>query len=78
MTTDHIVTHDPNFGLSYIYLAGQISKGGAARQLHAGPDIILDFDSKGHLIGVELLDGKLLHPKLLERAIPPGMEPAAA
>lgn len=64
------VTHDHKRGMSYICLADHRS-GTAVRQVHAGPDVILDFDADGHLLGVELLDRKLLHPTLLAVAEPP-------
>lgn len=61
-TADQIVTHDPEHGLSYIYIAGRIPKGAAKQQMRAGPDIILDLDADGRLIGIELLNRRLLHP----------------
>lgn len=66
-----LVTVDLKFGLSYIYLAGRIEPGGAKTQLLVPPDntkIVLDFDTLGHLIGVELLEHVLLHPRLRARA----------
>lgn len=69
-----IVTHDPDAGLSYIYLAGLIENGGSKKQIWVEPDIILDIDANGALIGIELLRRDLLHPSLLERAISPGSE----
>jgi len=68
---EQIVTHDPKYGLSYIYLAGKTPKGGAARQIRAGEGIILDLDADGHLIGIELLKADLLHPPLKARAVRP-------
>lgn len=65
------VTHDHKCGTSYIYLVDRILTGAAVRQVRAGPDIILDFDADGHLLGIELLDRKLLHPTLLAVAEPP-------
>lgn len=62
------VTHDPKFGMSYIYLMDRIERGAAVRQVHAGPDVILDFDADGHLLGIELLDRKLLHRVLFQLA----------
>ena len=62
-----MVTH--NGSESYIYLIGDIPAAAAVRQVVVpGGDIILDFDAAGHLLGVELLDSKLLHPVLLARA----------
>lgn len=73
-STAQIVTHDPEYGLSYIYLVGPIAKGRAKKQLRASPSIILDFDENGALIGVELLRADLLHPALLGQSIPPGTQ----
>jgi uncharacterized protein YuzE len=62
------VTHDHKRGMSYIYLMDRILNGAAVRQVQAGPDVILDFDADGYLLGIELLDRKLLHPVLLQLA----------
>jgi uncharacterized protein YuzE len=62
------VTYDPDARAGYIYLTGSIEPGGARRTISATQDIILDFDGEGHLIGIELLDPALLHPKLLGEA----------
>lgn len=72
--TGQMVTHDPVRGLSYIYLVGKIPPGGAKNQLIASPDIILDFNADGQLIGIELLREHLLHPSLTAIAVPPGTE----
>lgn len=65
------VTHDHKCGTSYIYLVDCIRTGAAVRQVRAGPDIILYFDAEGHLLGIELLERKLLHPMLLAVSEPP-------
>ncbi|HSR76415.1 MAG TPA: DUF2283 domain-containing protein [Xanthobacteraceae bacterium] len=65
-----IVTYDRQEDAAYIYLAGKHA--GAARTVEVSADIILDFDCEGHLIGIELLKGALLHPDLMARAIVPG------
>ena len=59
------VTYDENNGLGYIALK-RIGKGEARRQRHVlgDNDIILDFNKKGALIGIELLRSSLLHPDL--------------
>ena len=58
------VTFDPQACAAYIYLKGSMAPGEAVRTVVAAPDINLDFDAQGCLIGIELLDPKLLHPKL--------------
>jgi len=71
MMSEQTVTFDPHRGLAYIYLAGPIPNGGVKKTLLASPDINLDFDAEGHLIGIELLRDSLLHPNLKADAIPP-------
>lgn len=68
------VTHDHKRGMSYICLVDH-RRGTAVRQVHAGPDIILDLDVEGHLLGIELLDRRLLHPMLLAVAVLPSETP---
>ncbi len=62
------VTCDRTVGAAYIYLTGKIGPGEAVKTDHVTADILLDFDADGHLIGIELLDLSLLHPKLLKQA----------
>ena len=59
------VTYDEKNGLGYIALK-HIGKGEARRQRHVlgDNDVILDFNKKGALIGIELLRSSLLHPEL--------------
>lgn len=61
-------------GCTYIYLAGPIPPGGAAKQLVANGNIILDFDKDGRLLGIEVLTDKEVHPNTLAVAVPPGTE----
>ncbi len=69
-----MVTNDAIHGLSYIYLVGKTPPGGVKRTIIASPDINLDFDENGCLIGIELLRQDLLHPSLKEQAVLPGKE----
>ena len=60
------VTFDRSANAAYIYLT-TIPPGGAARQhvvdeRHARGQIILDLDSKGRLIGVEVLNATAALP----------------
>ena len=71
---EQIVTHDERHGVSYIYLAGRIPAGGVASTVSVPPgrpSMCLDFDSNGHLIGIELLEPGLLHPALKAVAVEP-------
>jgi len=58
------VTYDLLVKAAYIDLLDGIQKGEACRQIRVNEDIILDFDQDGHLLGIELLSLRLLHPKL--------------
>jgi uncharacterized protein YuzE len=62
------VTYDPDARAAYIYLTGSMQPGEAKRTISATDQINLDFDAEGRLIGIELLDPALLHPKLLPQA----------
>ncbi len=62
------VNYDAEAGAAYIYLTGSIGPGGAKRTLFATPQINLDFDAQGCLIGIELLSPSLLHPVLASQA----------
>jgi uncharacterized protein YuzE len=68
MSQSFRVTHDPTVDAAYLCLTGVIRPGEATRTLPVTDDIILDFDADGHLIGIELLSGALLHPKLFAEA----------
>ncbi|MEV7775922.1 DUF2283 domain-containing protein [Kitasatospora sp. NPDC086791] len=60
------VTYDAKAGMAYIYLVDTIAPGEAVRQAIAGDDMaaVLDFDTNGRLLGVELSIDRL-HPDLL-------------
>ncbi|HET6222513.1 MAG TPA: DUF2283 domain-containing protein [Dongiaceae bacterium] len=66
------VTYDREVNAAYIYLTGSIEPGGVKETISATPEIYLDFDSKGCLIGIELLAGDKLHPLLAAMAQRPG------
>lgn len=64
------VTYDPQSGCSYIYLV-PVGKGEAVKQLRAGPNVILDLNIDGQIIGIEMLTPSLLHPALRALATTP-------
>lgn len=70
-----ITTHDPEHGLSYIYLVGRLERGSYKYTIPATPSIMLDFDAAGALIGIELLADHLLHPWLKAGSVKPGDAP---
>lgn len=70
------VTYDPHADAAYVRMA-DFRPGAATTQVFVegvpGPaDIVLDFSSNGHLLGVEVVGARaLLSPELLAIAEPP-------
>lgn len=62
--TNVTITYDADADAAYIYLTNGLTPGQSVTQIMANSNIILDFDRDGHLIGIELLRGNLLHPDL--------------
>lgn len=63
------ITYDPEADAAYICIEGFIKKGGVKKTVAFNENIILDFDSKNRLLGVEILDAsKVLNKKVLEKA----------
>ena len=62
--TNITITYDADVDAAYIYLKNDITTGESVTQIMANSNIVLDFDRDGHLIGIELLRGDLLHPDL--------------
>lgn len=50
--------YDHDVDAAYIYLAGSIRKGEVKNTIELNENIILDFDAKGKLLGVEILNAK--------------------
>ncbi len=64
------VAYDALAKAAYIYLMDDIDPGAAVRQIVAdNGNVVLDLDKDNRLIGIELLDETLLHPKLKRRAV---------
>ena len=58
--------YDKEADAAYIYLDYPIKKGMAQKTIQLNDNIILDFDRKGKLLGIEVLDArKVLHKKTL-------------
>lgn len=60
--------YDDDVDAAYIYLKDKIAKGEVKNTISLNDNIILDFDSKNKLIGVEILNASDVMPKAsLER-----------
>lgn len=74
------ITYDPAVDAAYIQLAEVIGAGGvdstvACDPAEVGGMIHLDFDSRGVLLGIEVLGASNKLPReLLEQAVRPGRE----
>lgn len=61
--------YDKEVDATYIYLKHPIKEGEAKKTIELNKNIIIDFDSKGKLLGVEILDAsKVLNKKELLKA----------
>lgn len=61
--------YDKEVDAAYIYLEYPIKDGEAKRTIELNENIILDFDEKGRLLGVEILDAsKVLKKEALIEA----------
>ena len=59
------VTIDPQFGMGYLYLQDEIDSGGCAKSIEVQfdknnpkvmPNLIIDLDKDGKVIGIEFFD----------------------
>jgi uncharacterized protein YuzE len=68
------LTYDASVDAAYIYVADRIDDGAVCKTLSCEPDSVsgsihLDFDSSGHLLGIEVLGAKSVLPaETLRRA----------
>lgn len=61
--------YDKEVDAAYIYIKHPIKEGEAKKTIELNENIIIDFDSKGKLLGVEILNAsKLLNKKALLKA----------
>lgn len=62
--------YDKDADAAYIYLVSPIKSGEIKKTTELNENIILDFDSKGKIIGVEILNAsKTLSKKALLKAV---------
>ncbi|HLC73923.1 MAG TPA: DUF2283 domain-containing protein [Candidatus Nanoarchaeia archaeon] len=65
------IEYDKDVDAAYIYLDYPIKDGEVKKTIGLNDNIILDFNNKDKLIGVEILDAsKVLNKKVLEEAQP--------
>lgn len=50
--------YDKEVDAGYIYVKYPIKKGEAKKTIHFNENIILDFDKKGKLLGIEILNAR--------------------
>ena len=61
--------YDEEVDAAYIYMEHPIKAGEAKRTIELNENIILDFDEKGKLLGVEILNAStVLHKKVILEA----------
>ena len=61
--------YDKDVDAAYIYLEYPIEEGEAKKTIELNENIIIDFDEKGKLLGVEILNAsKILNKKTLLQA----------
>jgi len=61
--------YDKEVDAAYIYLEATIKDGEVKKTIELNENIILDFDEKGKLLGVEILDAsKILNKKVILEA----------
>lgn len=77
------MTYDPDVKAAYVYLVDSIADGESVSTQHSiftrgkQSELILDFDSNGHLLGIEILDAdQIIRPELLQSADLPGQASA--
>ena len=60
------ITYDKEADAAYIYLEFPVKDGAAKKTVKFNDNIILDFDKKGKLLGIEILDAsRVMNKKVL-------------
>ncbi len=65
------ITYDKEAGAAYVYIKYPIQRGEASKTVEVKENIILDFDRKGKLLGVEILNARKLLPSIVLRKAEP-------
>lgn len=75
-------TYDGEADAAYIYLNGPIPRGAArTAEVNGRPDIYLDFDKDGRLLGIEIIDARVLPSAIADffrSTAPAGLAPSRA
>ncbi|SFZ84992.1 Uncharacterized protein YuzE [Devosia enhydra] len=62
------VAYDATANAAYI----RLSPGPVVESQEASPGVVFDYDARGHIVGIEVLDARMrLSPGLLDDAISP-------
>ncbi|MBI2576976.1 DUF2283 domain-containing protein [Candidatus Woesearchaeota archaeon] len=63
------ITYDPDADAAYIYVKFPIKRGEAKNTVAINENIIVDFDAKGKMLGIEVLSAKkMLNKEVLMEA----------
>jgi len=63
------ITHEPLTNVAYVYFVDGRDRGRSHRcEFALGQRAVFDFDAQDRLLGIELLDARLLRPETLELA----------
>ncbi len=63
------IEYDKDVDAAYIDLVGNVKDGEATKTIELNENIILDFDSNGKLLGIEILNAsKVLNKSVLKQA----------
>ena len=61
--------YDKEVDAAYVYIEHPIKEGGVKKTIELNENIILDFDNKGKLLGIEILNAsKVMSKKVLVEA----------
>ena len=66
-------TYDPSVDMAYIYIQNNIPPGGTAKSIEVRNDknhtlFVIDLDSDGKLLGIEVFSGKYLPKEVMDSA----------
>lgn len=63
-------SYDPKYDIGYIYIKETIENGEVRHSyriiVDAGGELILDLDDHGHIVGIEVIDVRVIMPALIK------------